>query len=209
VSESRFRRPAMLSQQWMESLPGGIDPALLPEVAHTTAAAIVHRARAVEDPELVGRLVRLVETEGLDVVASLWADAAPNTLPGALWRLYVLREWVRRDPATLSARYRTGIAAAPVHEVVAGVASPPGPDELRELADAVLSGVFAGALDVALERAAAFCRVLAAGVAIDADEHEGVDDERALHETRGAGSLVRTAEELEHGAALWRADMLD
>lgn len=199
----------MLDQQEAEALPGGIDPALLPEVAHTTAAAIVHGARAVDDPALVERLVRLVETEGLDVVAGLWADAAPNTLPGALWRMYVLREWVRRDPATLAARYLTGMAAAPVHEVVAGVATPPGPEEMRDLADAVLSGVFTGELDVALERAAAFCRVLAAGVALDADEHEASDEQRAVDETRGAVSLVRTAEELENCAVLWRADRLD
>jgi len=181
----------------------------LPEVAHTTAAAIVHGARAQDDPELVDRLVRLVETEGLDVVASMWADSPPNTLPGALWRLYVLREWVRRDPATLAARYLTGIQAAPVHEAVAGVASPPGPAELKDLADAVLSGVFRGDLDVALERAAAFCRVLAAGVALDADEHEASDERRAADQTRGAASLLRTAEELEHCAVLWRAERLD
>lgn len=199
----------MLDQQAAEAIPGGIDPALLPEVAHTTAAAIVHGARALDDPELVARLVRLVEDEGLDVVASMWADAAPHSLPGALWRLYVLREWVRRDPATLAARYLTGVAAAPVLEVVAGVASPPGPQELSDLADAVLGGVFTGELDVALERAAAFCRVLAAGVALDADAHEGFDDLRAIHETRGAASLVRTAEELEHSAMLWRAERLD
>jgi len=199
----------MLDQAAAEALPGGIDPADLPEVAHTTAAAIVHRARALDDPELVGRLVRLVESEGLDVVASLWADAGPHSLPGALWRLYSLREWVRRDPGTLASRYLTGISAAPVHEVVAGVARPPGPQELSDLADAVLSGVFTGELDVALERAAAFCRVLAAGVALDADEHEASDEARAVHETRGAASLVRTAEELEHCATLWRADRLD
>lgn len=209
MSQPRFRRPAMLDQQAAESIPGGVDPALLPEVAHTTAAAIVHGARAQDDPELVDRLVRLVETEGLDVVASMWADSPPNTLPGALWRLYVLREWVRRDPATLAARYLTGIQAAPVHEAVAGVASPPGPAELKDLADAVLSGVFRGDLDVALERAAAFCRVLAAGVALDADEHEASDERRAADQTRGAASLLRTAEELEHCAVLWRAERLD
>ena len=199
----------MLDQQAAEALPGGVDPALLPEVAHTTAAAIVHGARALDDPALVERLVRLVETEGLDVVASMWADAAPNTLPGALWRLYVLREWVRRDPATLAARYLTGMSAAPVHEAVAGVASPPGPQEMSDLADAVLSGVFAGDLDVTLERAAAFCRVLAAGVALDADDHEASDERRAAHETRGAASMLRTAEELENCAMLWRAGRLD
>src|SRR5690606_33271014 len=108
VTRPRPRRPAMLDQAAAEALPGGIDPADLPEVAHTTAAAIVHRARALDDPELVGRLVRLVESEGLDVVASLWADAGPHSLPGALWRLYSLREWVRRDPGTLASRYLTG-----------------------------------------------------------------------------------------------------
>jgi len=206
---NRPRRPAFLDPQAAQRVPGGVDPALLPEIAHTTANALVHRARASADPALVDRLVRLVETEGLDVVASLWADAAPNTLPGALWRLYVLREWVRRDPATLASRFLTGVSAAPVHEVVAGVASPPGPQELRDLVDAVLGGVFTGDLDVALERAAAFCRVLAAGAALDADDHEAHDEHRAAAQTRGAASLVRTAEELEHCAALWRAGNLD
>ncbi len=207
----RFRRPAMLDPQQADELPGGIDPALRSQVAHTSAAALVHRGRsdAPDDPALVGRLVRLVEAEGLDVVAALWADSPPASLPGALWRLYVLREWVRRDPHTLAERYRLGVSAAPVHDVVAGVASPPGPAELRDVVDAVLSGVYTGDLDVALERGAAFCRVLATGAAFDADYLEGSDSDAAARLTRGASSLVRTAEELEHAAALWRTDRLD
>ncbi|GHS89458.1 hypothetical protein AGMMS50218_15800 [Actinomycetota bacterium] len=207
----RFRRPAMLDPQQADELPGGIDPALRSQVAHTSAAALVHRGRsdAPDDPALVGRLVRLVEAEGLDVVAALWADSPPATLPGALWRLYVLREWVRRDPHTLAERYRLGVSAAPVHDVVAGVASPPGPAELRDVVDAVLSGVYTGDLDVALERGAAFCRVLATGAAFDADYLEDSDADAAARLTRGASSLVRTAEELEHAAALWRTDRLD
>ncbi|WP_448062841.1 hypothetical protein [Cellulomonas hominis] len=201
----------MLDPQQADELPGGIDPALRSQVAHTSAAALVHRGRsdAPDDPALVGRLVRLVEAEGLDVVAALWADSPPATLPGALWRLYVLREWVRRDPHTLAERYRLGVSAAPVHDVVAGVASPPGPAELRDVVDAVLSGVYTGDLDVALERGAAFCRVLATGAAFDADYLEGSDSDAAARLTRGASSLVRTAEELEHAAALWRTDRLD
>lgn len=201
----------MLDPQQADELPGGIDPALRSQVAHTSAAALVHRGRsdAPDDPALVGRLVRLVEAEGLDVVAALWADSPPATLPGALWRLYVLREWVRRDPHTLAERYRLGVSAAPVHDVVAGVASPPGPAELRDVVDAVLSGVYTGDLDVALERGAAFCRVLATGAAFDADYLEDSDADAAARLTRGASSLVRTAEELEHAAALWRTDRLD
>lgn len=209
MNQPRFRRPAMLDQQAAESIPGGVDPALLPEVAHTTAAAIVHGARAQDDPELVDRLVRLVETEGLDVVASMWADSPPNTLPGALWRLYVLREWVRRDPRTIAERYRMGVTKAPVADVVAGVASPPGPDEVSQVVDAVLSGVYTGDLAVTLERGAAFCRVLAIGSAFDADHVAERDDDLAVRITRGASGLVRTAEELEQAAALWRAGRLD
>jgi len=209
VPPARPRRPAMLDPHDAEELPGELDPALRDQVAHTTAHAIVHRARDAEDPEVVERLVHLVETEGLDVVASLWADAAPNSLPGALWRLYVLREWVRRDPQTVTLRYRLGVDVAPVHEAIAGVPRPPGPQDVRDLADAVLSGVFTGDLAVALERAGSFCRILATGAAFDADAREVADPDGALRMTRGAGSLLRTAQELEHAAELWRARLLD
>ena len=199
----------MLDPRAADELPGETDPALRSEIAHTTAGAIVHRARASEDPVVVARLVQLVEAEGLDVVAGLWADSPAGTLPGALWRLYVLREWVRRDPGTVAARYRSGVGAAQVPGVVAGVAMPPGPDDVRAVADAVLSGVFAGDLAVALERGAAFCRVLATGAAFDADDEEDHDPDGARRLTRGASSLIRTAEELELAADLWRRDRLD
>ncbi|HEY5555323.1 MAG TPA: hypothetical protein VIK43_10405, partial [Cellulomonas sp.] len=186
----------MLSPIQADELPGDIDPALRSDIAHTTASAIVHQGRrGGDDPELVGRLVGLVEAEGLDVVAAMWADSPPRTLPGALWRLYVLREWVRRDPQTLAERFRLGVTVAPVHQVVAGVADPTGPGELRDMVDAVLSGVYTGDLAVALERGAAFCRVLATGAAFDADYLEGADASAAQRLTRGASSLVRTAEE--------------
>ena len=203
------RRPAMLDPRAADELPGDADPALRSEVAHTTANAIVHQGRAAEDPEVVRRLVRLVEAEGLDTVAGMWADSPPTTLPGALWRLYMLREWVRRDPRTISERYRMGVARAEVHDAVAGVASPPGPTEVSQVVDAVLSGVFSADLAVALERAAAFCRVLSTGAALDADFVEDRDADLARRMTRGASGLVRTAEELEVAAALWRAGRLD
>lgn len=200
----------MLDPRQADELPGDVDPALRSEIAHTTAGAIVHQGRSSgDDPALVERLVSLVEAEGLDVIAAMWSDSPADTLPGALWRLYVLREWVRRDPRTLAERYRLGVEAAPVHDVVAGVASPPGPSDLRDLADAVLSGVYTGDLAVALERGAAFCRVLATGAAFDADHLETTDSDAANRLTRGASSLVRTAEELEHAASLWRAERLE
>jgi hypothetical protein len=189
--------------------PGGLDPAVRSEVAHATAAALVHRGRASDDPAVLGRLLALVETEGLDVVAALWADSPADSLPGALWRLYVLREWVRRDPQTVADRYRQGVDAAPVEGAVAGVAVPPGPADVRAAADAVLSGVYAGDFATALDRAAAFCRVLATGAAFDADHLDAIDPSLAARQTRGASSLLRTADELSHAGELWRAGRLD
>ncbi|VTR77987.1 hypothetical protein CHMI_02763 [Cellulomonas hominis] len=209
-SRPRFRRPAMLDPRDADALPGDMDPALRSQVAHTTAAAIVHGGRSGgDDPALVERLVRLVETEGLDVVAALWSNAPATTLPGTLWRLYVLREWVRRDPRTIADRYRLGLEVAPVQHVVVGVVSPPGPDEVRDVLDAVLSGVYTGDLAVALERGGAFCRVLATGAAFDADHLDLAPGDTSARLTRSAGSLVRTAEELEHAAGLWRAGALE
>ncbi len=201
------RRPAMLDRYAAESLPGDLDPTLRLQVAHTTARALVHGGRASDDPQVHDRLVRLVEAEGLDTVAALWADSPPGTLPGALWRLYALREWVRRDPRAVAERYRLGTSRAEVAEAVAGVASPPGPAEVVALVDAVLSGVFTADLAVALERAGAFCRVLVTGAALDADL---VDDAGlAGRMTRGAAGLLRTAEDLEAAAVLWRDGRLD
>ena len=48
-----------------------------------------------------------------------------------------------------------------------------------------------------------------AGLTVDADAREVADPDGALRMTRGAGSLLRTAQELEHAAELWRADRLD
>ncbi|WP_226920934.1 hypothetical protein [Georgenia subflava] len=210
MSERHFRRPAMLDPAQAELIEGDEDPAMRSEVAHTTAQALVHGGREnAEDADLVRRLVTLVDTEGLDAIAALWARSPHTTLPGTLWRLYLLREWVRRDPATVADRYRLGLERAEVAGAVAGVEEPPGPDEVSTVVDKVLSGLFDGDLAVALDRAVAFLRVLATGSALHADWIEEDDDDLAFRVTRRAGALLATAEELEEAAALYRAERLD
>jgi hypothetical protein len=196
------RRPALFGPAALETVPGGSDPAALAEAAHATAAALVDAGRSAHDPAVTARLVRLVDDHGLDTLADLWADRPARSLPGALWRLYVVREWVRRDPVGASADYAAGRGLAQVADVVAGVADPPGPAEVRELADAVLAGVYSGELDVALERAASFCRVVAAGRAVRADDVPDHAGQVAL--TRRAASLQQTATDLEAAARAWR-----
>lgn len=206
---SRHHRPVLVDPSSTDGLPDESDPRLREEVAHTTAQLLVHRGRASDDPQVLARLTALVETAGLDVVADLWSHSPAGTLPGALWRLYVLREWVRRDPGTVADRYRQGMAVAPVQDAVAGVVTPPGPEDVRRAADEVLGGVYSGDLAVALERAAAFCRVLAAGAALDADHLDLADPRAAARQTHGASALLRTADELADAARMWRSGTLD
>src|SRR5699024_6506189 len=83
------------------------------EAAFDTAAAVVGRADVELD--LVSRVRELVAADGLDQVAVLWSRSPAPTLPGALWRLYLLGEWLSRDPETIMTRFRDGEAHALEH----------------------------------------------------------------------------------------------
>lgn len=197
----------MLSDERAERIIGDVDPATRSDVAHMTAAAILSGGRAgAEDKELLQRLITLIDTEGVDIVAGMWADSPATTLPGILWRLYLLREWTKQESEQMSVHFRLGAQHAEVHEAIAGLAHLPDPREVREGADAVLSGAFEGDFAVTLERASALCRVLATGAAIDADEHQG---KRASTLTRQASMLSNRGEEFTHAAAMYRQGRLD
>jgi hypothetical protein len=205
------RRPAFFAPVSMDSRGGlqSLDPAQVTEVAHETAAVIVRTGRAARDPALTSRLVALVDDLGLSTIAELWAARPARTLPGALWRLYALREWVYNDPAGASADYTAGIRFADVPHVVVGVAEPCGPVELMDLTDSILTGVYGADLAIALERASGFCRVVAAGRVQRANDSDangsGIQDPLwGSAQTRRAASLLTTADDLEACARLWR-----
>lgn len=199
----------MLDMEMADQIEGDIDPADRSLIAHETAAAIVGQARESGDPDLVAKLVALIDNEGIDTVAMMWSKAEAHTLPGALWRIYMLREWTKADADAVARSYHHGVQAAQVRAAIAGVVDPPGPDEVRRLADEVLSGVFSGDLAVALERAGAFCRVVATGAAFEAETDDGHADARAHQTALRANQLLRTGEDLEVCARMWRESRLD
>lgn len=199
MDEPRFRRPAMPGRAIFDALPGDNDPATRAESGARIARLLVAGARSSADEHVVDRVVALADEHGLDLLAELWQEAPADTLGGALWRLYLLRAGVRAAPAQVAAEFEAGRRHAPVAEIVAGVVEPPGPDEVCDLADAVLRGVVTGDLAVTLDRAAAFARVVSIGRAHLADADDAV---------RRAARLVRTAEQLEHAATQERLGSL-
>ncbi|WP_198663728.1 hypothetical protein [Jiangella endophytica] len=201
MTEGSHRRPQLRPD--MPDLLGDPDPADRTAVAHATAAAVLQAARA--EPGAAPRLLDLADRLGLDEMAELWRGSGADTLPGTLWSLYLLRSWVHRNGAEAARVFAVGERVAEVSTAVAGVAHPPGPAEVAALGDAVLTSAFTGDFAVALERAAAFCRVVAAGRAHAADD---LAEDEGQRQTRLAKGNLRMAEELERAAVLWRRNDL-
>lgn len=215
MSESapRPRRPA-LSADLIASLGDAIsgEPVSRAELASATAAAVVSAGRAAEpaaDANTVGNVpgpeqfLTLADRIGLETLAELWRGSEPGSLPGSLWAVYLLRAWCRDHAEEVVRLWRAGRPYAPADEVVAGVADDADPGAMLALADAILAGAYRGDFAVALERAAAFFRVVATGrrelAAAGADGDEGRD--RADRNDRAADGLASAA-------LRWRAGVL-
>ncbi|HEY0248057.1 MAG TPA: DNA-directed RNA polymerase subunit beta [Gryllotalpicola sp.] len=205
-----FHKPVKFPSRLFEAFRGGQDPAEASRVAHETARALLARVQADPDPVVVERLVTYTDEHGIDAIAELWARALAKTLPGALWRVYLVRLLIRQNPAETSYLFQRGVELSrTIDPVVAGAEQPTGPAEIIELADRILRGAFEGDFADALDRASAFCRVEATGCTSVADDADPVDSERAGELTRRASRFVQTADELTACARLWRADSLE
>ena len=207
---SDFHKPTKFSGDRFDSLEGGRDPAEISRVAHETAGALLARVRENPDEQVIERLVRFTDVHGIDEIAELWARSNPHSLPGSLWRIYLVRTLVSDDPHGVSYLFQRGVdETAGIDALVAGATAPTGPDEVIELTDRILRGLFEGDFAVALERAAAFCRVTSAGCTSVADDFEGTEPARSTELTRRALRLSQMAADLVACAGLWRAGSLD
>lgn len=195
--QPRHHRPLLLGAALFETVEGDSDPAQRSEAADRLATLLVRGPRDQGDQDVVERVVRLADSEGLDELAALWSNAPSTSLAGALWRLYLLRAWVYADPQCAAREFDLGRRHTPVHEVVAGVTDPPGPEDVMRLADTVLRGIRVGDFADTLFRAAAFTRVAAAGRA-RLDHGEGSSYLSDLSASR----LLSMAEQLEAAGRL-------
>ena len=205
-----FHKPTKFPGKIFESFVGGIDPAESSRIAHETAIALLARVRRDPDPDVVDRLIAYTDEHGIDTIAELWSRATPRSLPGALWRIYLLRLMIREDPHESSFLFQRGSEVIrTIDPVVAGASMPTGPEEIIALADQILRGLFEGDFAVALERAAAFCRVSAAGSASVADDSDAAEPVRSAELTTRALRLSTLAHDLTSCARLWRHESLD
>jgi hypothetical protein len=196
MSERAHHRPMRPGALFFSAIEGGEDPARLREAADLAANLLVRGAHDNDDPEVAERVLHLADTEGIETIAEVWSGSPADSLAGCLWRLFVLRSWVHADPAAVAREYDAGVTRAPVARVVAGVADPPGPDELRTMVDEVLRGIASSDFADVLFRASAFARVVATGRAVLSEPTED-DVQRML----GLAEQLEAAghEELAHG----------
>ncbi|MES2169704.1 MAG: DNA-directed RNA polymerase subunit beta, partial [Actinomycetota bacterium] len=198
-----FHKPTQYSGDKFDTFVGGEDPAQISRVAHETAQALLSRVRENPESDIVDRLVSYTDQNGIDALAELWARANPRTLPGALWRIYLMRALVRQDAEGSSYLFQRGSeVAAGIDPVVAGAPTPTGPDEITTLADQILRGLFAGDFAVALDRAAAFCRIMSLGCTSIADDADAASPDRASELTTRALRFSTTAAEFTSCARL-------
>lgn len=209
MSSDEFHKPVKRPSETFDRLFAAEDPAEVSRAAHSTAQALLARVRHEADDRVIDRLISFTDRHGIDDIAALWSRSPARTLPGSLWRLYLLQLSIHDDPQAASLIYergRTELASADA--VVAGAPMPAGPAELVALIDTILRGAFTGDFAGALERAAAFCRVQASGATHLADDYEPSEPERASALTSRALRLSTYAADLATAARLWRREAL-
>ncbi len=197
------RRPAQLDDEQIEAIEGEADVAYNSELAHTSAQALVSMGRhhREDDPATVRRILELVDSEGIDVLAEAWVRSPEDTLPGVLWRGYLLFEWIRRDSREISRRFD----AAAEHFRSLGedgelkVAMTPKPGTVRQEWNSVLSGTFEGDFVDVLTDSARLTDFLGSVEPV----WIGDDGDPLAHPvTRRDSALLETSGEFRNAAAL-------
>lgn len=202
------RRPAMLDAARAETIVGDEDPASLSAVAHTAAWALMGIGDETFSDEAVARLRETVRARGVDTIAHVWSRSPEFTLPGALWRVYLLHEWYHRDPILVAERYAEGSRAPIIQGLEAPVELRPLSLIMEELDSLLRGDLTDDDLEYVLREASRAMRVLAAGEA-GALWIEDPTDPLAHRVTMRHSALLVTADELDVAACEAAVGTLD
>jgi hypothetical protein len=179
-------------------------------MSHATAASLLSHVRKLRGDNaqiVIQRVITLVDTEGIDLIAELWSGESPDTLPGILWRLYTLREWMRKRSKEIIVYWNLGEPVEGAASAISGLDAHPDPQSIIATADSILRGAFTGDFAVALERAGSFCITIAEGMKQEAARRSDSRLGESLQRT--ASNLTQTSSEFIEAATLWRKNALE
>ncbi|WP_071129194.1 hypothetical protein [Varibaculum massiliense] len=200
------RRPAMLDAEQAENIPGAEDAASSSEVAHLVAQTLLGIEK--ESDENVQRLRQLLESGGIDTVSELWSTSPASTLPGTLWRLYLVYQWYLRNPQLVNERFQQGLAALDIGDIFSREHSDKSVANLMdELAALWQAQTSIAELAPLLDRVSDFLQVLASGVS--AEWIKDSRDELADSVTLRPQALLQTADDLKLSARAAKANHLN
>lgn len=200
----QFHKPILVDDAWFDLQPSEQDASLRLEMAQRSADLLLEHVHDKPTDEAFHRLQDYIDSRGIEELAEMWAHAPQPSTAAALWRIYLVRQYILHDPEEASRIYREGVTHVDSSDqAVAGAAEPTGPEEIITLADAILAGVFRGDLRVALSRAAAFCRISSIGFAHGAESHHVLDPVRAKTVLTRANKFRKIANELQANSELF------
>ena len=200
------RRPAMLDAEQAENIPGAEDAASSSEVAHLVAQTLLGIEK--ESDENVQRLRQLLESGGIDTVSELWSTSPVSTLPGTLWRLYLVYQWYLRNPQLVNERFQQGLAALDIGDIFSREHSDKSVANLMDKLAALWQAQTSIAeLAPLLDRVSDFLQVLASGVS--AEWIKDSRDELADSVTLRPQALLQTADDLKLSARAAKANHLN
>jgi hypothetical protein len=168
----RPHKPVTMSPwkvEWSEDLDEAVwrsHPERKAGIARDTALLVLGRATDTPLPsDMATRVRAFIEDGGLDDVAHIWADSQAVSLPGALWRLYRVRDQIQKQPEDVARLVAIGHDSLDtIDPVVAGLHDPITPDTVVALIDSVFFGAFEGELAQALTRVGALAKLVAQGL---------------------------------------------
>lgn len=200
------RRPAMLDAEQAENIPGAEDAASSSEVAHLVAQTLLGIEK--ESDENVQRLRQLLESGGIDTVSELWSTSPASTLPGTLWRLYLVYQWYLRNPQLVNERFQQGLAALEIGDIFSREHSDKSVANLMDKLAALWQAQTSIAeLAPLLDRVSDFLQVLASGVS--AEWIKDSRDELADSVTLRPQALLQTADDLKLSARAAKVNHLN
>ena len=204
-----FHKPVRMDTAILDNCIGGSDPALSSQLATDAAWALLHRTRSAKDrAQINASIIEYIKKDGVDDVAELWALAHPHSLAGVLWRIYLLTHTAHERTSLQARLYDEGYAVLSegADPLIVGLRAHVTPPQMRDLCTNILRGVFGGDFGLALDRAAAFCRIMQVGAAGLSSHVEGKDAKELL----GLSVKYFTfSGDFTAAARLWRAGELD